>query len=238
MSFNMKNLAFTVLLLFAHKVLVFCQNKNSIDNCQIEILILHNSDKALINMDSIANVAILQINQALTNSKIEHSVKLCPVLKYGLFESKTIEESLASIQKDASIIQLRKKYKADIVFFISQKKYGNTLGLSFHNATSKTAFGIVQLDSLLTNYTLVHEFGHILGADHEIEASDSQSGYAHGIKRESQTCIMHTICKDAVRKLYFSNPEIVLKGKRFGIENQCDNSRKIREKACIVASFN
>lgn len=210
-------------------------------NCVIDVMVLY-TNKALIttpNISSLINLSIGQVNQAFKNSKINHTVKLVYQQIAAMQEAATASATLTNFRNDGTTVALRNKYKADVAILLTNATtFGTTVGISYLEANANTAFGVVQTAYATAKYTFAHEFGHIMGADHQIGGGpQTTSAYAHGYKVGANSTILHTLDNNLPRILYYSNPSVFYNGKATGTTKSENNARKITERGCIVSKF-
>lgn len=90
-----------------------------------------------------------------------------------------------------------------------------------------------------TDFTFVHEVGHLYGARHQNDPTTSPFSYGHGIANFSGNfrSIMGTASTGLPRVGGFSNPDFTFNGFPFGTTSFSDNDRVHRERAPTVAAF-
>ena len=123
--------------------------------------------------------------------------------------------------------QLRDRYQADIAVLIVDDADGCGLATRV-GADEEDAFAVVHHTCAKTNFSLVHEIGHLMGASHE-------RGYVHG--NEWRDIMSYKAkCGGCPRLPVWSNPAVLIGGAPAGSDGH-DNARVIAQNVLRVASF-
>src|SRR5262245_57848923 len=123
--------------------------------------------------------------------------------------------------------ELRDRYHADVAVLIVDAADGRGLATRV-GADEDEAFAVVHHACAKTNFSLVHEIGHLIGASHE-------RGYVHG--NEWRDIMSYKAnCGGCPRLPVWSNPELLIGGAPAGSVGH-DNARVIAENAARVAAF-
>ncbi|MGF1502063.1 MAG: M12 family metallo-peptidase [Paracoccaceae bacterium] len=138
----------------------------------------------------------------------------------------------------------RDKLEADIGILISIDKGDRLCGLaSGIGSDPKSAFAMVN-PICLDNFTLIHEIGHLMFAQHNPEAPVMPNPpYAYGHGKCNMTAGWRTVMSyNTDRKCgtglpAFSTPKLGVNGVAIGDADKRDNSRVIGEVAATIAAF-
>lgn len=196
---------------------------------------------------------------ALTNTVHSDSatgidVNVLAFLPSPVQEQASIGLTHAELKNSTAVKSLRDQYGADLVLLISEDTGGYTgwasmwYTFSGSTVTSVEGFAIV-ISAKMIDYTLVHEFGHLQGAEHNREnTSATYPGYHYGYR----VCaaggfldIMSYKCPNiTVPQIgHFSDPRATWNGQPLGIDWVADPSkasdavRAIKEFAPKVVPF-
>jgi peptidyl-Asp metalloendopeptidase len=123
--------------------------------------------------------------------------------------------------------QLRDQYRADVAVLIVDDADGCGLATRV-GADEEDAFAVVHHTCAKTNFSLVHEIGHLIGASHE-------RGYVHGTEWRDIMSYKAN-CGGCPRLPVWSNPEVLIGGAPAGSAGH-DNARVIAQNVLRVASF-
>ena len=131
--------------------------------------------------------SVADANQVLANSLIDVTLRLVHTQEVAYGESGSLATDLARLQDPADgnldIIQsLRNTWGADLVsLFVAS---GDSAGISYMMdepsapTNADYAFSVIKQDLAdAPNYTLIHEIGHNLGADHDREHASNTGAY-------------------------------------------------------------
>jgi hypothetical protein len=127
----------------------------------------------------------------------------------------------------ARIHALREAYRADIAILIVDDAKGCGLATRI-GADADEAFAVVHHACAVSNYTLAHEVGHIIGARHEL-------AYVSG-NTWRDIMSYKDACNGCPRLPVWSNPLIRIGGEPAGTI-ELNNARIIAENASRVAAF-
>jgi hypothetical protein len=123
--------------------------------------------------------------------------------------------------------QLRDRFGADVAVLIVDDADGCGLATRV-GADEDDAFAVVHHACAKTNFSLVHEIGHLIGASHE-------RGYVHG--NEWRDIMSYKAnCGGCPRLPVWSNPDVLIGGAPAGSAGH-DNARVIAQNVLRVASF-
>jgi len=125
---------------------------------------------------------------------------------------------------------LRKKHKADIVMLIPSVSFtgGVSYLLSSEYGYPSMAFGLSRVEQFASSYTMVHEFGHILGASHhKLQGDAGLYSYSYGWRDyfDDKTTRFATVMTyenlndgqgSFPRIPYFSDPNVIVNGVPIG----------------------
>ena len=129
----------------------------------------------------------------------------------------------------------------------------NIAGVDF-NGTTGLGYGFVEIGAVPERMTFVHEFGHILGGEHQKCQNGNRprgcvtilplAQHAHRFRigvfpnrRQKRTAIWSGPLKSRHEVLNFSNPNVKVNGASTGVAGEKDNAARIRSYACTVSGF-
>lgn len=195
--------------------------------------------------------AVASANQAYLNSKVDLQLNVVHLGEVSYVESGDMTRSLSDLQGASDgqmdgIHRLRDDRGADLVMLVTEDAnycgYANTMrnvGPGF----AAWAFSIVKT-SCLTNHSLVHELGHNMGAQHNIENASGGGAYSYsyGFRRcvsdgTGFRTVMAYSCSGAARVNYFSNPDVAYNGYATGSPSATENARTLANTMATVAAF-
>jgi hypothetical protein len=122
---------------------------------------------------------------------------------------------------------LREAHGADVVVLIVDNPEGCGLATRI-GADADEAFAVVHHECAVSNYTVAHEIGHLIGARHEL-------AYVRGSSWRGMMSYKNA-CGGCPRLPVWSNPLVLIGGEPTGTAN-LNNARIIAENAGRVASF-
>ncbi|MFN0215882.1 MAG: M12 family metallo-peptidase [Saprospiraceae bacterium] len=228
------------------------------DNCVVRVLVFYTPSVIVDNFDvnSLANTAIAQINQALINSGISQQdlkVRLASVLPNPPSFTFTGDEDtdLDAFRTNGDVLNLRGLHFADMVVMLFNGGYSVAGQAERLGPSNSGAFAIVSRNNATATMTFAHEVGHMFGCHHQ-QCDLTQTaecipapavGYNHGYKftdpvtSGDKSTIMHVLTSSIDRQMRYSNPNISQSGVPTGVTNNNDNARVIDENGCTVANF-
>jgi hypothetical protein len=193
-----------------------------------------------------AHHAVDSLNTAFQNSRIAHRARLTDVREWrptGFFGNITRLPDLAA--DDAWVSGVRDQAGGDLVVILADRAssfggcgYANVMYLSrFGPQMAPLAFSTTNADCEgHDHFIFAHEIGHNLGGQHNPEAtvpSNPVFPYALGYYRNG----VGTIMAYGNNTLLYSNPSVIVRGERAGIEGERDNARALRQTIPVVAAF-
>ena len=227
-----------VLILYTQAVVNTGKNiAEEVTKIEDEWSLVANQSKVNINL-SVA--AVVQINSFTENSEPGSQT---------IYGSVNMRHDLDVISNNLEAQTLRNQYSADVVMLLTNGNYTPSSGVANFAAYwgEQFAFGISQINSATgSSFTFAHEMGHILGAQHEIEAVSLDlpapvDAYAHewvGPDNKNYRSIMRTASgTGGTRVGVFSNPDVTIDGIPTGVAGSANNARVVNLHASLVASF-
>ncbi len=137
---------------------------------------------------------------------------------------------------------VRETLGADLVMLVSHAS--NYCGLAYLDADTSLAFSAV-FHGCMSSYTPIHELGHNLGADHDLDNGyNTEYDFGYGLQNDTTEPYWRTVMSYACdgvlcsRIPYFSTPELTYNDIPLGDPETQDNARVLRVRAAEVAGFN
>ena len=190
--------------------------------------------------DALATLAIESTNLASKNSHVRMSLNLMKSEEI-VYVEKDFPSDLAMLQTSAWVKTEREAAKAHVVFLLSA--VSDYCGLSDAVLADKnSAFAVINYVCAVGNFSLAHEFGHLLGLRHEraVDEGDKpfRNGHGYVYKNEWRT-IMATrkACASCPRIPFWSNPSINYNGVPVGTKDYADDADVLNDTAPIIAGF-
>lgn len=153
---------------------------------------------------------------------------------------------LPSLYNNTYVQGLRNLYNADLVILLTHAAYYNppTRGCAVEGPNNNLAYAIVEVPYAVTTFSLVHEFGHLLGCKHQRNSEPLGTinhGYSFmgGNDNNVYKTVMHTVLtsQETQRIPYFSNPAKFYAGVQMGRADSCNNALWIYQHAPSVSDF-
>ena len=190
--------------------------------------------------DALATLAVESTNLASKNSNVRMSLDLVKSEEIAYVE-KDFPSDLAMLRASAWVKAERETAKAHVVFLLTT--VADYCGLSDVILADKgSAFAVINYICAVGNFSLAHEFGHLLGLRHERTADNDdkpfRNGHGYVYKNEWRT-IMATrkACASCPRIPFWSNPSIKYNGVPLGTKEYADDADVINDAAPIIAGF-
>lgn len=196
------------------------------------------------------SLAYDQMNMAFQNSGIPESVlsaNVVAVERLDFIESSSIKDDLTSLPTNSQLNDLMKKFGADVAGLVVGGAVTDFCGIGYlpkpkGNSASFTPFHVVNRSCFQT-YSHLHEFGHNIGADHDLD-NKSNGGVLtdinHGYKVEGlfRTIMSYDCNSFCPRYLNFSNPDIKIGDQVTGDANFANNALVFRTYGPLLAQSN
>jgi len=212
------------------------------------------------NMPSMINTAIQETNEIYANSQISNvRVKLAHTQQVSFNETDDIDDDIDSLQINTQISSLRSQYDADLVILIVDTDgYSGGIASTILATDTSEVFALTDVNDMNSpDYLFAHELGHLQGAQHHpddpTEAFEPFSyGFGHRfsyisflnpVRKKKATVMAYRnpssspFPKSYERIKYFSNPNVIYRGKTTGIANERDNHRVLENTAVQIANF-
>lgn len=190
--------------------------------------------------DVFAMLAIESTNLASKNSNVRMSLNLVKSEEIDYVE-RDFPTDLAMLKASAWVRAERDAAKAHVVFLLTT--FADYCGLTdVILADKNSAFAVINYMCAVGNFSLAHEFGHLLGLRHEraVDAGDMpfKNGHGYVYKNEWRT-IMATrkACASCPRIPFWSNPSIKYNGVPSGTNDYEDEADVINDTARIIEGF-
>ncbi len=242
--------------------MIFPQATGDDDGSQIDVLVVY-TPLAMIQLggssatNAYINQSISDTNSAYANSQINQRMHLVHAAQVSYAETSYdlsyILQNHLTPTSDGNldtVHSLRNSYNADLVVLLVQKT-GLTCGVGWlmdsnfiNNAFAPYGFSVVNVSSSCQSgslFTLAHETGHNMGAQHNIEDSSGQGAYSysygHWASDYSFRTVMAYDCPSGCQRIkYFSNPNVFYNGLTTGTSGR-NNARTLNNTALVVANF-
>lgn len=201
--------------------------------------------------------AVADANSAMGNSLIPVRFSLVYLGEVPYVETGSMTAALMALQRTSDGILdevhgLRDQYGADLTTLVDEDT--SSCGLSYLMSTPSRAFEAnafsVVYSGCLASLSLVHEWGHNLGCQHDRTNSGGPAAYpfAYGWRQCSTNqamfrTVMAYACGSAIRINYFSNPRLSYAGLPLGVDeavdpvNAADNARAITLSSAFAVDF-
>jgi hypothetical protein len=156
------------------------------------------------------------------------------------YVEKDFPSDLAMLQASAWVKTEREEAKAHVVFLLTT--IDDYCGLSdVVLADKSTAFAVINYICAVGNFSLAHEFGHLLGLRHERAVDDNdkpfRNGHGYVYKAEWRKIMATRKACTCPRIPIWSNPLINYNGVPAGTEDYENEADVINDTAPIIAGF-
>ena len=219
-------------------------------NCRIKVLMLYSQAayNAAPNIFSTMSNSIAQANTIFANSDIGGRINVSPFvlvnesLMYRPLSHSDIVLDTETLNTDSYIASLRTAHKADVVMLFDNVTDDRADGNVANFFDPSKPCGITDWrTSWQGRFVFTHELGHLLNARH----SDDNSGlpgrghqWQDPLDPQNSLAILGTVedITTEYRRLYFSNPNILLNGAPTGLVDR-DNSHNVNTSFCSVSEW-
>lgn len=191
------------------------------------------------------NFYLSQANQAYAATSIPITLQNAGLFRATDPERSTAQQNVSGLRnlndgfQDSLANSTRNSRSADLVgMIVATPADGGICGIV--NAIGGSANnGFFVVKNVCTDFTFVHEIGHLFGARHQNDNNTSPFAFGHGIADFTGNfrSIMGTTSTGLPRLGGFSNPDFTVGGRPFGTVSFRDNDRVHRTRAGTVAAF-
>ncbi|MEP7009399.1 MAG: M12 family metallo-peptidase [Acidobacteriota bacterium] len=226
------------------------------DGSIIDVLVFYTAQAREIaggrdNVESTILMAVSDANLAFQNSEVSTRFNPVGVQEIEYEETRSSESDLNWLTNDDTVAQIRNELAADLVGMVVSVIDGdggrarimgpNDVGTGF----APYAFQ-VSAWSGLNFQILAHEFGHSMGATHNVEVPGSGTpafpyGHGHYVDGSFRTIMSYpnlVYCPHSCPVVpHFSNPAVEINGDPTGVAEEQDNHRVLNQTAVYVANF-
>lgn len=201
--------------------------------------------KTLADPGALLRLAVDQANRASQNSKVPVTFRLVGTREWEFKDTGDFDADLAAIRdgKVKTVFQSRDDTAADVVMTLTTN--GAYCGLAADiPAVAATGFGLVNHTCAVDNISFVHEAGHLFGARHDVDPTETPHKYGHGyaLKNEWRTIMAYPGKCDCPRIEWWSNPNMTRADssgvqRPMGTAASNDNARVLTETYKALAGF-
>lgn len=178
------------------------------DNPVIDVMVLYTPLARLWGgtrggIEQLIALGVAETNASYVASGVNQSVRLVHMAEIAYTEPNDFGTALSELRANAGTLAnvgaLRTTYGADLVALIVQPSVPSACGIAYVQSTVSTAFApngySVTGASCITQFTMAHEWGHNMGAQHDWYVSSSRLPftYAHGYANPAPTHRWRTI---------------------------------------------
>ncbi len=245
-------------------------------NEPIEVLILYTAAVrqavGSANVQQAMQMLVDETQQAMINSASTQTpsplanVSLVHAQEIARNETGTLSNDLAYVQLSSEAKALRNFWAADIVILVRESESQSQCGLAYvpgYGAPQPASFaelavGVAVRDCSFSPFNFQHEFGHLLGANHDPQISANTTplqpwAFAHwknppNMKKDGNRTIVAykvnsppLVCRgDCTQVLHYSNAEVDYIGDvvfTTGIADQRENGRVVAEVAPFAVQW-
>jgi hypothetical protein len=177
-------------------------------------------------------------------------VKIIDSAPYGAVSTSDPSTLLNELSRNAAVIKLRDDRKADLVALVVTT-INNACGIGnfYYRGDKARAFSVVQKSCAEKQFSLSHEVGHNLGADHDRDNARLNDpaacnyGFKSPVARKrtvmAYNCIAPQVCKQ--REPYFSSETIREGTVPMGVDcakpAPADNMSVVKKTAATIAAY-
>ncbi len=200
------------------------------------------------------DAAVQDANTAFANSLIATRLNLVETAEVDYTDSGSFHTDLTRLANPAdgymdNVHALRDQYGADLVSLLVGDGDLGGVGYELSNLYSadnaSLGFSVVlAAQASAPTFTLAHEIGHNLGAEHDsdnlTDGVSSPFAYSHGYRFTADgTSLYHDIMSydPGATIPYFANPRVLFEGVPTGTYEYSDVARVINQTASIVAAY-
>ncbi|MFL0810247.1 MAG: DUF5011 domain-containing protein [Agarilytica sp.] len=199
-------------------------------------------------------LALIELATATGNDVLENSQIPARLNIVAIHNAENFDESEHSLRDTLynlyyandgeldEVFSIRNNVGADLIATVSN---AGGCGIGFLDSTTASAISVTSV-GCMNSYTPIHEFGHNLGAHHNVETGAINNNYdfGYGFYRDDLNPTWRTVMSyncsgsNCPRVPYFSHSQLTYNGYALGNEESLDNSRVWRVRIAEVASFN
>ncbi len=191
------------------------------------------------------NFFISQSNQAYSATGIDINMQSAGLYRATNNERSTAQSNASGLKNlndgfnDALANSTRNSISADLVGMIVATPNDPSICGIVNAIGGGASNGFFVVKYTCTDFTFVHEVGHLFGARHQNDPTTTPFSYGHGLASSAGNfrTIMGTTSTGLPRVGGFSNPDFTFNGFPFGTTSFSDNDRVHRERAATVAGF-
>jgi len=198
------------------------QRTSESSECRIRLLVAYTPDAqtntlSTYNRTMIEHVelAILQMNQGYANSLADQRVELAYLYKTTDVETGNSTNDINDLRDTSDgkwdeIHDLRNQYDADMVALITDGSYSDMCGRAygFDYELEENMFQITEYNCAVANFSLAHEYGHLQGCRHNVDANETPFAFGHGYNQGGVYQTIMAVCCGGSRVNYWSNPYV------------------------------
>jgi peptidyl-Asp metalloendopeptidase len=229
------------------------------DGSRIDVMVVYTPQARMESFDILNDIqtAVALANEGYENSGINQRLRLVHAAEVNYDETghdfSSILDHLtysAGSSQDLSgfldeVQQMRDAYNADLVSLVVTG--GDWCGLGWlmtpdwiSTGFAPYGYSVIGSGCLVGSYTLTHEMGHNMGAQHNRQNASGGGAfpYSYGYWLPNHTyTIMAYACPSCEPINYFSNPQVSYLGIPTGVTNSEDNRLTLNNTASFVAKF-
>jgi len=220
-------------------------------DCKIRVLVLYTpaAQSAVSNIKNTVQLAVSLSNQSFINSNVNHEIELAYAGLTNYTESGSITTDRNRFRNSGDgymdeVLTLRNKYSADICVLLNYTSEACGIAYSI-GAIESNGFCVVSTYSncATSNYSFVHEIGHLMGCRHDTYVDPNNTPYAYGHGYVYSPDLWRTImaysnaCNSCTRKNYWSNPNVTYNGVPMGTSSTNNNAQVWNVRSNTVMAF-